>query len=92
MIKGEVMVGGCSGGKIPNPPHVPKRQLFHNIIRGLSLRHDIMTKKNSSKNKNQSHRQFDLKVTQNTNTYQFYPFPIPLTAQISTISYIFTEA
>ena len=25
LTKGEVMVGGCSGGKIPSPPHVPKR-------------------------------------------------------------------
>ena len=24
LTKGEVMVGGCSGGKIPSPPHVPK--------------------------------------------------------------------
>ena len=25
LTKGEVMVGGCSGGKIPSPPHVQKR-------------------------------------------------------------------
>ena len=24
LTKGEVTVGGCSGGKIPSPPHVPK--------------------------------------------------------------------
>ena len=25
LSKGEVTVGGCSGGKLPSPPHVPKR-------------------------------------------------------------------
>ena len=24
LTKGEVMVGGCCGGKISSPPHVPK--------------------------------------------------------------------
>ena len=46
LTKGEVTVGGCSGVKIPGPPHVPKkdeRQLFQYIVRGFPLSHDIVS-------------------------------------------------
>ena len=43
LTKGEVMVGGCSGGKIPSPPHVPKRMGGSCFSRSLGDPHFIMT-------------------------------------------------